>query len=244
MSALEQISPNLSPRDLEQEVIDWTESVYAEADEELASAPETKLTGKIIDYISGKQWSSKARYGRSRPVINRIFRHFIEEVGVLTDLELDFTLKFTDKGLDGFSELERLMNAMIVDWAFSPDADFEMELSQAVMYGLINSGPCKVQWNPALCDGLGDVEFLPLSPLNFMTVGGTGKVKDAEVCIYRHVVTMQELLRRHGEVAKGVKPDPQFSEMPGQVLKPARFTKSSWGSMSPTLRKIAASCWT
>ena len=71
MSALEQISPNLSPRDLEQEVIDWTESVYAEADEELASAPETKLTGKIIDYISGKQWSSKARYGRSRPVIDR-----------------------------------------------------------------------------------------------------------------------------------------------------------------------------
>jgi hypothetical protein len=128
--------------------------------------------------------------------VNRFLRHFEEITGLLSDLELDFTLKFTDKGLDGFSEIEKLVNAQIVDWAHG--SDFEGELTQAIMYGLMHTGPCKVQWNPYLCDGMGDVEFLPLSPLNFLTVGVTSNIqKEAEVCIYRHVVTLAELQRRH-----------------------------------------------
>ncbi|HZD32268.1 MAG TPA: hypothetical protein VE779_11470, partial [Candidatus Angelobacter sp.] len=85
---------NIPPIQLEKEVIEWTDAVYEEAERELVEAHETKLTGKLIDYIEGKQWSSRVRYGRSRPVINRIFRQFIEMVGLLTDLELDFKVKF------------------------------------------------------------------------------------------------------------------------------------------------------
>jgi len=224
-------------KSLEEEVVRWCDDVYNEADQELAESHETKVTARIIDFLEGKQWSSKARYGRSRPVINRIFRHFVETVGLLTDLELDFTVRFTDKGVDGFSEIERLINQMIPDWAF--ENDFEDDLSQVVMWGLLNSGPVKVQWNPFLNDGWGDVEMLSLSPLNFLTIGATTNLeKEAEVCIYRHAVTMPELLRRHGDVAKGVKPEAKFSEMPGETIRPARFTKARWQVLNPQLKKL------
>lgn len=219
----------------EQEVLAWTDDVYDEADRELAESPEFKLTSKVIDFIHGRQWSAKSRFGRSRPVSNRIFRHFIEMVGMLTDIQPDFKVKFYDS-LDGFSEIEKLMNVMITAWA--GDSDFEMRLSQAVMYGLIHTGPAKVQWNPALNGGLGDVDFKCISPLHYMEVGTDSDTQDAEVVISRQVVTQQYLLRKYGEVARGCRPDMEFSEMPGRDARPGRIGKTSWARMSPQLKKL------
>ena len=223
-------------RKLEQEVLEWTEAVYQEADHELSQSHEAKLTSKLIDYICGRQWSQKARFGTQRPVVNRTFAQFMEMVGLLTDLELDFAVKFTDQGVDGYSELQKLLNRMIEDWAY--DSDFEMELSQAVMFGLLHTGPVKIQWNSELCDGLGDNEFQPLNPLNFMRIGDSSKAKDAEVCISRKFVTLQYLRRRYGEVAEAVQPEIGLSQFPGETLKPARFSRVEWSRMSPALRNL------
>jgi hypothetical protein len=219
----------------EQEVLAWTEDVYDEADQELADSPEFRLVSRCIDYIEGRQWNAKARFGRSRPVSNRIFRQFIEMVGMLTDIQPDFKVKFYD-ALDGFSEIEKLMNLMIGSWA--GETDFEMRLSQAVMYGLIHTGPAKVQWNPARNGGLGDVEFRHLSPLHYMEVGTDGDTQDAEMVISRQIVTQQYLLRRYGDIARGAKPDRAFSELPGREARPGRLGRESWQRLSPQLRKL------
>ena len=175
--------------------------------------------------------------GRSRPVINRVVQKFIEMCGLLTDLELDFQVSFPDK-MEGYSALEHLFNRMVVDWAQAPYTDFEQELSQVVMFGLIHSGFVKIQWNPLLAGGIGDVEFQPISPLNFMMVGTSDKVQNAEVCIARRVVTIPWLIRRYGDVAKYVTPDARFSEFGGETVKPARFTKSSWAGLSKPLQNL------
>jgi len=141
--AHEKITKELAPAQLEREVVEWCSSVYEEADDELMRQHETKLTGRIIDFIEGKQWSARSRSGRSRPVINRVVQKFIEMVGLLTDLEMDFTIDFPDK-MDGYSALEHLFNRMIGDWAQAPYTDFEQELSQVVMFGLIHSA-----WSPS-----------------------------------------------------------------------------------------------
>jgi hypothetical protein len=220
----------------EQDVLDWTEDVYEEADRELAETHEFKLTSKIIDYIHGRQWSNRARYGRSRPVSNRTFRQFMEMVGFLTDIEPDFKVKFLDS-INDFSEIQKLMNeSMLPDWA--NDSDFEMDLTQVVMYGLIHSGPAKVQWNPYLNGGIGGVEFQEISPLNFMMVGASRKVQDAEVIITRRLVTQQWLIRRFGNVAKACRPDMEFSQLPGRDSRPSRLTPNSWQRLSPQLRKL------
>jgi hypothetical protein len=223
------------PADLEQAVIDWTESVYTEAEQEMAAAPELKLTGKLIDYIEGRQWSPQARFGRSRPVMNRLFRQFIEMASILTDIEPDFQVSFADKR-DGFSELEELLNTMITDWATT--SDFEMELLQTVMYGLIHTGFGKVQWNSALNNGLGDNEFVPISPINVMVVGSQGKIQDAECIIHRQPVTMAYLKRRYGAIADGVRPDSGMMNAPAQMMRPARMSATQWNKLPGSLRNL------
>jgi hypothetical protein len=225
----------IPPQQLEHEVIEWCDSVYSESEQELAETHESKITSRLIDYISGRQWLARARFGRSRPVINRTFRQFLEMVGLLTDLELDFTVRFHDK-IDGFSELEKKMNGMIVDWAF--DTDFETELGMAIMWGLIHTGPVKIQWNPLLNNGWGDVQFNPLGPLNFMRIATGRKTQESEVCISREVVTLAELKRRHGRIAESVKPEAGMSALPGAQIKPARLSRSTWMRLNPVLKKM------
>ena len=223
------------PLELEREVLAWTEAVYDEAELELSESHEIKITAKIIDYICSRQWSKKVRGGRSRPIINKTFRHFMEMVGLLTDLELKFDVKFTDT-VEGHSELEFLLNRMITDWAF--DTDFEMELSMAVMYGIIHTGPVKIQWNSELLDGLGDNEFQVLSPLNYMRIGDGNKIENSEVIIYRRPVTVQYLQRRYGSLADGITPDIMSSQMPSTSLRPPGVANSTWNRLSPALRNL------
>lgn len=220
---------------LEQDVIEWTESVYVEAESELAASNELKLTGKLIDYIHGRQWSPQARFGRSRPVNNRLFRQFVEMVGLLTDIEPDFQVKFYDKR-NGFSEMEKLLNEMISVWAEM--SDFEMELSQVVMYGLLHTGYAKVQWNPALNNGEGDNEFLPISPINLMVVGAQSKMSQGECVIFRQPVTMQYLKRKFGTVANGVQPEASLMGAPAQMMRPARMPASRWSTLPQSLKNL------
>lgn len=224
-----------APHQLEQEVVEWCDSVYGEAESELAESHETKLVSKLIDYIHGRQWSSRARYGRSRPVVNRMFRQFIEMVGLLTDLELDFTVKFFDEK-DGFSRLTQLTNKMIFDWAM--EYDFEMSLAMIVMWGLINTGPAKVQWNPLLNGGTGDVEMQDMSPSNFMMIGTASKPDDAEVCIVRKPVTLAWLKRRYGSIVDNLKPDRALSGVPGRVQRPDKLSKSSWQGLPRSIQRM------
>lgn len=220
---------------LEAEVIDWTESVYTEAEQEMQASHELKLTGKLIDYIHGRQWSPQARFGRSRPVNNRLFRQFIEMVSLLTDIQPDFQVRFYDKP-DSFSELSKLLNDMIGIWADM--SDFEMELSQTVMYGLLHSGFGKVQWNPALCNGMGDNEFIPVSPVNLMIVGAQTKLQQAECVIYRYPVTVAALRRKYGKIADGVRPDSNLSNMPAQMMRPAKMSSSQWSKLPKSLQNL------
>lgn len=220
---------------LEREVVHWCDSVYAEAEDDLTSSHDFKLVTKIIDYIEGRQWSAKSRFGRSRPVKNRLFRQFIETVGLLTDIQPDFQVKIRDR-IDGFSELEKLLNMMIVDWAEM--TDFEMELSQVVMYGLIHTGYAKVIWNSDLFGGLGDVEFQPISPVNLMVVGSSSKLQEAECIIARRVVNMAWVKRKYGDIANGVRPDSQYSELPGMTFRPSRISKGSWARLGGPLKTL------
>ena len=224
-----------APHQLEKDVVEWCDSVYQEAESELVESHETKLVSKLIDYIHGRQWSARARYGRSRPVVNRMFRQFIEQVGLLTDLELDFQVRFFDDK-DGFSRMTQLCNRMIVDWVM--EYDFEMTDAMITMWGLINTGPAKVQWNPMLNGGIGDVELQDLSPSNFMMLGTSAKPDDAEVCIVRKPVTLAWLKRRYGSIANEIKPDRGLSGVPGKTQRPDKMSRNTWQGLPRSVQRM------
>ena len=192
-------------RDFEQEVLEWADAVYDEAERELADSREIKLTSRLIDYITGQQWTAKARFGRSRPTVNRLFRQFIEMAGLLTDIEPDFKIKFLTTKKRSIDKLEDLLNEMIGLWARM--TDFESELTQSVMWALLHTGYAKVQWNPAMNNGMGDCEFMPLGPMNVMTIGAGKRIQDDECVIARWPVYSRKPVRTFGDLALGVEPD-------------------------------------
>lgn len=220
---------------LEQEVLSWADSVYDEAERELADSREIRLTSRLIDYISGQQWNAKARFGRSRPTVNRLFRQFIEMCGLLTDIEPDFKITFPNED-EEFFKLQELLNEMIGMWARM--TDFEMELTQSVMWALLHTGYAKLQWNPAMNNGMGDCEFMPLGPLNVMTIGAGHKIQDDECVIARWPVTIETLFRGYGDLARGVIPDLEESGPTGEVARPGKMSQASWVRLPPALKKM------
>ncbi len=220
---------------LEREVLAWSDSVYDEAERELADSREIRLTSKLIDYISGQQWNAKSRYGRSRPTVNRLFRQFIEMAGLLTDIEPDFQVKFHNED-EQFLALQNLLNEMITMWA--QVTDFEMELTQCVMWALLNTGFAKVQWNGRMNNELGSNEFMPLGPLNVMTIGAGNKLQDDECVIARWPVTLETLHRAFGKLADGVVADLESSEPTGEVSRPGKMSQASWVRLNPQLKKM------
>lgn len=227
-----------SANPLEKDILDWSRDVYDEAEKELADTREVRLAAKLIDYISGQQWSSKARFGRSRPTVNRIFRHFIEMAGLLTDIEPDFSVKFPSED-DTFSQMQELLNEMVPMWA--RNNDFESDLTQVVMWALLHTGWAKVYWDHTLNAGLGDNKFQDLGPLNVMTIGAGRKVQDDEVVICRYPVTLQSLYRTYPkELVDRVNPDlDSSSDGAGvDVMRPAKISEGKWAILPPTLKKM------
>jgi len=222
-------------RKLEAEVLAWADSVYDEAEKELSDSREMRMTSRLIDYIGGMQWNAKSRYGRSRPTVNRLFRQFIEMAGLLTDIEPDFQVKFANEE-EEFVKLQELINEMIVIWART--TDFESELTQAVMWALLHTGYAKVQWNPTMNGGLGDVEFMPLGPLNVMTIGAGNRLQDDECVIARWPVTLEALRRTYGDLADGVIADLESGEPTGEITRPGKISESSWVKLNPNLKRM------
>ncbi len=220
---------------LEKEVLSWAYSVYDEAERELGDSREMRMTSRLIDYLGGMQWNAKSRYGRSRPTVNRLFRQFIEMAGLLTDIEPDFQVKFANED-EEFQKLQSLINEMIVIWARS--TDFESELTQSVMWALLHTGYAKVQWNPAMNGGQGDVEFMPLGPLNVMTIGAGNRIQDDECVIARWPVTLEALKRTYGDLALGVMPDLESGEPTGDITRPGKISEASWVKLNPNLKKM------
>lgn len=226
----------------EQEVISWTEDLYTQATEDKDREREIKESLKIIDYLEGKQWNDKARFARSRPVINKFQRHFWESVGLLTDLALDFTVKLFDK-LNDYSAFEELLNKLAVHWA--ENNDFTDRLYDVVLYGLLHSGYAKLQWNSSLNGGMGDIELVPIAPWNIAFVGGSGQnIQQCEAVIYYHVVTIEHLKRTYGSTADRIKGDAEYSGDgsfggTSASLRPAHISKDSWARIQGTpLQKI------
>jgi len=220
---------------LEAEVVSWSDAVYDEAERDLADSREIRLVSKLIDYISGNQWNAKARYGRSRPTVNRIFRFFTEMTGLLTDIEPDFQVKFHNED-EQWQALQTLLNEMITMWA--QVSDFEMELTQTVMWALLNTGYGKVQWNSALNGGLGDNEFMPLGPLNVMSIGSGNKFQDEECVIGRWPTTIESLVRTFGEVARGVIPDIETDGPASEATRPGKISEAKWAALNPQLKRL------
>lgn len=221
---------------LEAEVVSWCERLFESATEDEGYQREIRETTKLIDFVmEGKQWNDRARFSRNKPVLNKARRHFWENASLLTDLALDFQVKTFDH-LNEFDQFEAMLNKLCVHWSMRNY--FEDRTYDCVLYGLLHTGPAKMQWNSALSGGMGDTQLVPIAPWQWATLGAGTDPQDAECIIYYHPVTKDHLVRRFGKTALRVECDADSgSALSGHFNRPAHINKQAWNAMGPMLKR-------
>jgi hypothetical protein len=220
---------------MEGEVIAWADTALKQAEEESSSLLSNRIIPRIIQYLSGNQWPSRpTAYGNARPVTNRMFRQYWEIVSLMTDGKPEPEIKVFDTD-EGYSEIQKLIGQLLEVWAAKPN--YADALQDIIGFGLLARGIGKVQWNPHLSGGRGDVEILSINPLNFYTLGGDGSVENAECCIETRWVTIAALKRRFGALADGIEPEPMG--LPNsQVMRPRQLSTAEWSKLAPNMQRI------
>lgn len=220
---------------LEGDVIAWADTALRQAEEESSSLLSNRIIPRIIQYIQGNQWPSRpTAYGNSRPVTNRMFRQYWEIISLLTDGKPEPEIKVSD-GDEGYSEIQKTLGSMLEIWAAKPN--YPDALQDIIGFGLLARGIGKIQWNPRLSGGMGDVEILSINPLNFYTLGGDGSVENAECVIETRMVTIAALKRRFGALADGIEPEP-LGLPNSQVMRPRQLSTAEWGKLAPNMQRI------
>lgn len=220
---------------LEKEICEWTDKLYEQATSDRDREREVAETFRAIDYLAGKQWGGKARVGRNRPVLNKSARHFWDSVGLLTDLAIDFQVKIFDR-LNDFSDFEKMLNSLVVHWVMSNG--YEDKQYDVTLYGLLHTGPAKIQWNSELAGGMGDVDMVPIAPWQWATLGAGTNPQDSECIIYFPVVTKDHLVRKFGPTARRIECDMEYSAgaLQGNFSRPSHIGKDQWNRMGKALR--------
>jgi hypothetical protein len=223
-------------RELERGVVEYTDQIFSTITEDRDREREIRETSRILEFLEGKQWGEGARRSRNRPVVNKLRRHFWDNVGLLTDLAIAFQVRMLDAPND-FNAFQKLLNDLITHWANF--GDFGDRLYDVILYGLLHTGPAKIQWNSSLADGLGDVQLISIAPWQWGVIGAGTNPQDAECIVYYPVVTRDHIARRYGkELAARVEYDMEYnSALSGSNYhRPGKISAESWSRMGEALR--------
>jgi hypothetical protein len=220
---------------LERDILDWTEKLYDTAVQDRSYEKMVRESLRILDYVSGRQWGSAARRGRNRPVVNKVSRHMWDSVGLLTDLAIDFQIRLWEN-LNNYSDFEKMLNDLVTHWVMK--TGYEEKIYDIIMYGLVHTGPAKVQWNCEMAGGMGDVDIVPIAPWQWATLGGGTNTQDAECVLYFPVVSKDRMIRKFGNTAKRVQCDADYSagSLQGQFKRPSGFSVAQWSGLAQTLK--------
>ncbi len=233
---LKSVAQYLPPQKLHAAVLEWADAALKEAEQQSAAMPTNKILPRIQAYLAGNQWPSRlTAYGSSRPVSNRMFRQYWELVSLLTDGKPEPQIKLYNK-IDGYSELESVLHTSLALWGAKPRT--KDVLQDIVGWGLLARAIAKVQWNSKLAGGMGDVELLSISPMNFHTLGGDGSIDTAECCIETRIVTSASLVRRFGKLAEGIQPDVYPGVQAMTAFKPGSMSRAEWSKLAPQMKRI------
>ncbi len=224
---------------LEGDVVHWAATAYTQARERQQSLPSTTLIPRIIQYLSGSQWPARpTAYGNSRPVTNRMFRQYWELVSLLTDGRPEPQIKVWDND-EGYSEVQQLLHSLLELWGSTPH--YHDSLQDIIGFGLLSHGVGKVQWNPSLAGGMGDVELCSINPLRFFKLGSgspMSPIPECECLIETRPVTIEALRRRYGDVARQVRPDADVTAGALQPMRPSSVSSEQWSKFSPQMQQV------
>jgi len=222
---------------LERDIVEFTDRIFDQATTDREFEKLNKETYRLMRYLDGEHWQGGLRRGRNRPVLPSTERCFWDSVGLLTDLALDFQVKLWNKQQE-FNEFESLINSLVTHWVYK--SGYEAAQYDIILYGLLHTGPCKVQWNARKAGGQGDVDVVPIAPWQWAAIGSGTNPQDSECILYFPVVTKDSLIRDYGRTAMRVECDLDYSSgsLKGQFNRPGHMGRAQWNALPQTLRTV------
>ncbi len=220
--------------DYSAQIRQFCNSAYEEAKRNNEDAEEMKQMNTYLDYLSGMQWKGQVPAHRAKPVTNRMRRLFWETVGLLTDIRPIFEVHAIDK-TEIYSRTQDILNRITRAWALM--TNFDVKLSMVTMYAMLSTGYAKIEWDPFADSGRGDIVILPVSPLSLLQLGADNDIQEAELVIYRRVVTLEFLRRKYPLTGYAVQPDANYSKFEMNSSAPAHISPQLFMSLSPGMRR-------
>lgn len=215
----------------------WCDSAYEEAKKDITDAPEIKDIERLMAYLSGDQWRGNMPAHRARPVTNKTLRLFWETVGLLTDIQPIFAVKASDSNAK-YSGTEEILNLITKAWAL--EYNFDQQLAMIVMWAMLTTGYCKLEWDQDLAYGMGDIRMVSAGPESILTLGidDLNDIQTAECVIFRRVKTLSWIKRKHPLTGSAVRPEVNVSKNDGSLMAPAHVTPQLFKTLGEPMKRL------
>jgi hypothetical protein len=214
----------------------WCEAAYEEAKKEVSESPEIKDIERLMGYLNGEQWRGSMPAHRARPVTNKTLRLFWETVGLLTDIQPIFNVKASDSG-DKYSGTQKILNLITKAWAL--ENNFDQTLAMIVMWSMLTTGYCKIEWDQDLAHGAGDIRMIPSGPESVLVLGADDDdLQSSECVIYRKVRTLAWIKRKYPVSGSKVKPDAGIGKGDDSLQAPAHVTPQLFKTLGAPMKRL------
>lgn len=182
------------------------DELYAEALAQRELAPEWGETGKLIEFLQGRQYPSNWDRHLAAPVVNRVWDLFWEEVSQITDLRIFGGKVRARRGNDQayIDAADALGNALKGWWT---DTCADEEVTSIVQYAMLSTGYGKVQYSSLMNFGEGDFELVPFGMDRVMPVSPGRRVGLSEAIVLDDVRSLRWFRRNFGEAGASVRSD-------------------------------------
>lgn len=213
----------------------WLLGAHDEAEFDTKQDHDVRKAQAYISYIIGNQWPSKRPSYRSSPVDNRVWGLVWELVALLTDLRPVGLVKSTWP--DEFLDSESMLNKATRAWWLESHSD--QALALAIVYAILGTGFGKLQWNPALRNGSGDFELVPIGPLNCLCLKPENTdIQSSQAVIYEQVWPLSKFREKFGSRGAMVRADASLSRymIPGKA--PSSMSPTQFAALAPQMQRL------
>jgi hypothetical protein len=189
----------------------WVATIIETAKAEMSADPEVRNYQRYVDLIMGRHWTGAAPSWRPRPVVNKLAKHFWDNLANTADFRFSMEVSTSSK--------EETYRSIASSLTTLTQANFRSQHGMAAMmfcamFASLNLGAIKVtrdrETKKITYTPLGSDAFLPIlgNVFDFQKSGG---------CIHRMMKPISWFKRYHKDVERLIRPEKPPAEFQGGV---------------------------
>jgi hypothetical protein len=221
-----------------QAIARWCEAAFEEARADQQQCDEVQEIDKYVDYLRGKQWPEGRPSYRSKPINNRMSRLFWELTALLTDIKPVCDIRATERAKQ-YIEQEDILNKTTRAWWRNNRVDSKVAMT--IVYAILTTGFAKIEWEPNLQFGEGDLQLVPISPRCILPLKPGTDLQSSEAVIYQDVKGVGWVRRKYPERAYAVFPDQDVSQFQADGGAPANVSPQLFQMLTPAFKRVLGS---